>query len=166
MRLGQKIIIAVVPAFAILIVQQSPTKPDTAAREAKLSQAKSGVREAPRPTGLRGGQEALSVSVGINQPASAPKQADWFSLLLDAIDRAEQPNRPMASEVMADILQCAVTSVPFGELESALSQICELQGKTPSDVGAELQIRLLQRWAEQDVRAPAAWLENHAAEQA
>jgi hypothetical protein len=56
-------------------------------------------------------------------------------------------------EYRASRLQETVDGIATNDFPAAFAHLVELQGSGPTDAGRELQLRLLQRWAEIDIRA-------------
>jgi len=92
------------------------------------------------------------------ETSSRPSETKFIDLLLNSIAEGEEVEGPMRAELRAELLQTTVSRLQRDELQPALTLLDELQSKSPTETGADLQARLLQRWAEEDIRAAALWM--------
>ena len=76
--------------------------------------------------------------------------------LMQAIAEAEGRTDPDRFETRAQIWQHLAASFPPRELGTVLRELSALQLAEPSESGRDLQLRILQRFAEYDLRAAAA----------
>jgi hypothetical protein len=72
------------------------------------------------------------------------------------LDTGEISDRSGESEHLMK-LQRFVEGLPIGELPDALDALRLAQQQNPTELGRNLEMRLVQRWAENDTRSAAAW---------
>lgn len=75
--------------------------------------------------------------------------------LLSAISDAENLTDPAKYEIRAETWRRLVVGFPLRELENVLKELNSIQQINPTDSGHDLQLRVLQRLAEHDIRAAA-----------
>src|SRR5207302_4982882 len=81
--------------------------------------------------------------------------------MLRLLAALEEETGPMAFESRAAMAQETVESLAADDLPAALSIVAGLQGSEPTEAGqVDLELRLVQRWGEQDIYPAARWCAN------
>lgn len=89
-------------------------------------------------------------------PPVSGSSASWQDTLAALQGRTGEVAGQQGEERMKE-LQTFAESVSLADLPAAMKMLQELQAKKPTEMGRDLQMRLVRQWGDKDVNAAAAW---------
>lgn len=131
-----------------------PIPPDPARREAE-TEANKAADEQPRRSAPA--TFIFRTDLKPSEPLFETATNPWRTQLSALINGREELFGPQGEQRLKD-LRDYVESIALGDLPAILKELHALQTEAPTAFGKELQLHLVQRWAESDIHSAADWV--------